>query len=229
FGGQREYRITHQFFFSPRSLYLVVWDPRSGADKCDVNGWIERIKLRVGADATILVVATHARTGEPPPGIHIDQDDLRRKHGDVIAGFFETDSFEDETTNRVGIDVLREAISHHAAHLRGMGDPLPPAWKKARADILALALERTPWIPRDRFVEICRSHGMPEDSTAGLMILMHQLGQIVYFGPGDEPRASARADSQTPGDSHTLKEEDRQLGDVVILMPEWLAKAVCFV
>ncbi|MBK9210560.1 MAG: hypothetical protein IPL71_20670 [Anaerolineales bacterium] len=28
FGGQDVYRVTHQFFFSRRSLYLLVWEPR---------------------------------------------------------------------------------------------------------------------------------------------------------------------------------------------------------
>jgi hypothetical protein len=30
FGGQDVYRVTHQFFFSRRSLYLLVWEPRRG-------------------------------------------------------------------------------------------------------------------------------------------------------------------------------------------------------
>lgn len=28
FGGQREYRSTHQIFFTAPALYLVVWKPR---------------------------------------------------------------------------------------------------------------------------------------------------------------------------------------------------------
>ncbi|MFT5095881.1 MAG: internalin A, partial [Porticoccaceae bacterium] len=51
FGGQAVYRITHQFFFSRRSLFLVVWWPREGVEQNDVEGWIERIQLRVGNDA----------------------------------------------------------------------------------------------------------------------------------------------------------------------------------
>ena len=30
FGGQEVYRITHQFFFSRRALYILVWRPREG-------------------------------------------------------------------------------------------------------------------------------------------------------------------------------------------------------
>jgi internalin A len=38
FGGQPVYRVTHQFFFSPRSLFLVVWWPREGVEVNDVEG-----------------------------------------------------------------------------------------------------------------------------------------------------------------------------------------------
>jgi hypothetical protein len=183
-----------------------------------VDGWIGRIRLRVGDDAVILVVATHCRTGEPPPVVNIDKDELRRKHGGVIADFFETDSFEDKHTQRYGIDELRTAITAHAARLRGMGDLLPPTWKTARENILALAKKKTPWIARERFAHICGKAGLADDATDGLLILLHELGQIVYFGRGADEVVPAGA-----GD------EEQRLGDVVILRPEWLAKAVCFV
>ena len=48
FGGQEVYRITHQFFFSQRALYLVVWKPREGQEQNEVEGWLRRIRLRVG-------------------------------------------------------------------------------------------------------------------------------------------------------------------------------------
>ena len=33
FGGQELYRITHQFFYSKRSIYLLVWRPREGVEE----------------------------------------------------------------------------------------------------------------------------------------------------------------------------------------------------
>ena len=58
FGGQEVYRITHQFFFSQRALYLVVWKPREGQEQNEVEGWLRRIRLRVGQ--------THAPWSWPP-------------------------------------------------------------------------------------------------------------------------------------------------------------------
>jgi internalin A len=60
FGGQEVYRITHQFFFSRRCLYLLVWRPREGQEENAIEEWCRRIRLRIGEDARILIVATHA-------------------------------------------------------------------------------------------------------------------------------------------------------------------------
>ena len=64
FGGQKVYRVTHQFFFSRRSLYVLVWSPREGHEAGDIEGWLQRIKLRV-PDARVMIVATHA--DQPAP------------------------------------------------------------------------------------------------------------------------------------------------------------------
>ena len=48
FGGQEVYRVSHQFFFSPRALYLVVWHARQGQDQNEVEGWLRRIRVAGG-------------------------------------------------------------------------------------------------------------------------------------------------------------------------------------
>ena len=82
FGGQDVYRITHQFFFSKRSLYLLVWWPREGQEAGDVEGWLKRIRLRV-PDARVILVSTHADERRPP---EIDYVGLDRRFPDMLAG-----------------------------------------------------------------------------------------------------------------------------------------------
>ena len=53
FGGQDVYRVTHQFFFSRRSLYLLVWEPRRGVQQGQVEDWLNMIRLRVGNEARV--------------------------------------------------------------------------------------------------------------------------------------------------------------------------------
>ena len=131
FGGQAVYRITHQFFFSRRSLFLVVWWPREGVEQNDVEGWIERIQLRVGNDARVLVVASHCTEHGRVP--RINQEALKRRFGDIIVGFHAVDSREMHN-----IDELKTAIAQAASQLPQMGEDMPTVWQKVREEIRQL-------------------------------------------------------------------------------------------
>jgi internalin A len=58
FGGQQIYHATHQFFLTKRSLYLVVWNARLGAEQGRLDHWLHTIKI-LAPDAPVLLVATH--------------------------------------------------------------------------------------------------------------------------------------------------------------------------
>jgi len=81
FGGQEVYRITNQFFFSARSLYLVVWKPREGREENAIEAWLRRIRLRA-LDARVIIVATHW-PGEGLPDL--DYAYLQSQFGDMLA------------------------------------------------------------------------------------------------------------------------------------------------
>ena len=112
FGGQEVYRITHQFFFSRRALYLVVWNAREGQEQNEVEGWLRRIRLRVSRDARALVVATHRDERRP----ELDYPQLKQAFPELLAGQYEVDN----RTGR-GIPELREGIAAEAARLPQMG------------------------------------------------------------------------------------------------------------
>ena len=200
FGGQRVYRITHQFFFSRRSLYLLLWRPRMGPDQCDLEGWLKMIRLRVGAEARVIIVATHCESDEHLA--QIDQQVLRETYGEMIVDFHEVDSLvpaDDGGGEMVGVAELKTKIAHAAARLPQMGEPFNPDWKAARDDVLAL---EQPRIAFHEFTETCADHGLDSPATGTLADLMHDLGHVVYYG------------------------DDEGLRDEVILRPEWLSKAI---
>ncbi|NQU22914.1 MAG: hypothetical protein HQ567_16680 [Candidatus Nealsonbacteria bacterium] len=117
FGGQEVYRITHQFFFSRGSFYMLVWQPREGTQENAVEEWLQRIRLRVSQEeARVVLVATHAdeRRAE------LDISALRDQFGEMVRGFYRVDS----KTGR-GIRELKNAIAGETAalpHLRPAGD-----------------------------------------------------------------------------------------------------------
>lgn len=175
FGGQAVYRITHQFFFSRRSLFLVVWWPREGVEQNDVEGWIERIQLRVGDDARVLVVASHCTEHGRVP--RINQEALKRRFGDIIVGFHAVDSREMHN-----IDELKTAIAQAASQLPQMGEDMPTAWQKVREEIRQLDDVQ---IPLSTFREVCEKHELEDDAISALANLMNDLGDVVYFSDAE--------------------------------------------
>jgi internalin A len=173
FGGQEVYRITHQFFFTQRALYLVVWKPREGQEQNEVEPWLRRIRLRVGREARVLVVATHC-AGERHPDL--DYPHLRRIFPELLVGHFESDS----KTGR-GIAELRRAIAGDVAAFPQMGQLLSPRWIQARDEILGLA-DTEPQISFKRFAHICSSYGLEDEETNTLADLLHILGRVIYYG-----------------------------------------------
>jgi internalin A len=199
FGGQDVYRVTHQFFFSRRSLYLLVWEPRRGASQCQVEDWLKMIRLRVGDDANVLIVSTRCRSGECIA--RIDKQVLIAEFGPMIAGFCEVDSLvvDPVTGLPVGIAELRLSIASSAAQLEHMGVPFNSRWKDARDELLG---RPEPRISYDEFLRVCEAHGLERTESETLDYLMHDLGYIVHYA------------------------QDEKLRDDVVLQPQWLTKAI---
>jgi hypothetical protein len=172
FGGQEVYRITHQFFFSERALYLMVWVPRQGQEQNEVAGWLRRIKLRV-SDVKVLVVATHCDERNP----ELDYPSLQARFGDVLVGHVAVDNH-----SGTGIAGLRERLAQTAAALPQMGEPLSSRWAAAARTLRGTA---QPQISRVEFDEICRREGLDEDETATLAHLLHDLGHIIHYADDD--------------------------------------------
>ena len=170
FGGQDVYRITHQFFFSKRSLYLLVWWPREGQEAGDVEGWLKRIRLRV-PDARVILVSTHADERRPP---EIDYAGLDRRFPDMLAGRHAVDS-----KSGTGIDDLLRTVVAEAAQLPQMGEKMSRQWIEARDEALA---KDEPQIARADFDAIAASHELDDTAAETLLNLLHDLGRIVYYG-----------------------------------------------
>jgi internalin A len=204
FGGQEVYRVTHQFFFSRRSLYLLVWEPRMGVQQCQVEDWLRLIRLRVGSDARVIIVSTHCRTGERIA--RIDQPVLMRDFGSMIVGFCEVDSLVDDpaTGDKVGLAPLKLMMAQAARRLEQMGMEFNRDWREARDELMELG-KTEPHVAYMQFAAVCERHGLDAVSTRTLAVLMHDLGYIVYYG------------------------DDERLKDDMVLQPEWLTKAIGFV
>ncbi|HET6327663.1 MAG TPA: COR domain-containing protein [Planctomycetaceae bacterium] len=169
FGGQEVYRITHQFFYSTRSLYLVVWNARDGQERDGVAEWVRRIRLRVREGVKVMVVATHGdeRNAE------VDLPLLKARFGDMVVGAWEVDSKSSK-----GIQQLKEAIGQHAAMLPQMGEIIAQEWATAGDNIRALD---APVVDYATVENTCLSAGVARDAVRTLIQLLHDVGHLVYY------------------------------------------------
>ncbi|MEH2303584.1 MAG: leucine-rich repeat domain-containing protein [Nostoc sp.] len=201
FGGQRVYRPTHQLFFSAPAVYLVIWKPREGPQQGFVKEWITLIKNRE-PEAKVLVVATHGGPGQRQPDI--DRQEILDQFGkDTVIDFFHVDSKPNkDTTHCTELAELKEAIARVAASLPEMGRSVPAKWQQVREILQA---SDKAYLPYDDVIAISAEQGIDEKQAELFLRISHTLGHFIHY------------------------HYDPTLRDIVILKPDWLAKAISFV
>ncbi|MEH1947497.1 MAG: COR domain-containing protein [Nostoc sp.] len=201
FGGQRVYRPTHQLFFSAPAVYLVIWKPREGPQQGFVKEWITLIKNRE-PDAKVLVVATHGGPGQRQPDI--DRQEILDQFGkDTVIDFFHVDSKPNQdTTHCTGLAELKDIIARVAASLPEMGRSVPAKWQRVRE---TLQISDKAYLPYNDVIAICAEQGIDEEQAELFLRISHILGHFIHY------------------------HNDSTLRNIVILKPDWLAKAISFV
>jgi len=200
FGGQRVYRPTHQLFFSAPALYIVVWKPREGPQQGFVKEWITLIKHRQ-PEAKVLVVASHGGPGQRQPDI--DRQEILDQFGsDMVLGFFHVDSKPTNDRNCTGLAELKEKIASVAASLPEMGRTVPAKWQRVRE---ILQTNNKAYLPYKNIIALCAEQGIDKEQAEIFLRISHTLGHFIHY------------------------DYDRTLRNIVILKPDWLAKAISFV
>jgi internalin A len=200
FGGQEAYQAAHALFFSPRALFILVWDVRAGADQGRVRSWLDRVQTRLGFEAQVVLVGTHSRDFSGPS---LDFDSLRQDYGrDFVQEMYTIDNYADSTNGRVGISQLLSGLVDDAAALIGPGDRLNVAWSAVRT---RLANTEALQISYADYEAICREEAMSPDEGHALARLLHALGDILYFA------------------------DDPALRDLLVLKPDWPITAIDYV
>jgi len=171
FGGQEVYRITHQFFFTPQALYLLVWKPRIGIQESAIVDWLRRLRLRAGPAVRVVLVATHADERQP----EMDLPWLRREFGDMIVAGISVDS-----ESGTGFDSLVSLLAEQAASLPYTSMRWPESWLRVREELLRLALAQ-PALSWTSFCNLCSSQGLEPDECLPLAELLAEYGYIVHW------------------------------------------------
>jgi len=154
---------------------------------------------RRAPEAKIIIVATHGGPNQRQPDI--DRYDIVHRFGrNTIEGFFLVDSKPDATENH--IDDLKDAIARVAASLPEVGRKVPAIWQQVREK---LQDTEKAYLSYDQIIELCAKREMNRSEADLFLLLSHTLGHLIHY------------------------HHDPLLQNIVILKPDWLAKAISFV
>jgi internalin A len=102
-----------------------------------------------------------------------------------------------------GVDELRQVVAKHAVLLPLVGQPWLTSWIEVEQELLARSEH---YIDKDTYIDLCVEKGIRSSIAHGTLgSYLHDLGKILYF------------------------RDDPTLNDVVILKPNWVARAISLV
>lgn len=198
FAGQVITHALHQFFFSVRSVYVVVLTGRENNEREDAEYWLRLIKA-FGTDDK----------GDGPPVIvglnkwdvsgcrpRVDRGALRERYP-FIRGFVEMDC-----KSRKGIAKLKAALCREVDRLKWVREPFPESWDRVRR-ALTTGNKKQAHLTYAEFRARCVENGvLDEGRQDSLAEILHNLGAALNY------------------------RNDPRLREATVLQPEWLTKNV---
>ncbi|MEY3241880.1 MAG: hypothetical protein RIR11_3319 [Bacteroidota bacterium] len=199
FGGQEIQYMTHQFFLTPESLYVLVADDRKQHTLFPY--WFEVIRLlardEVNGHSPVLVVLNERNNKSIT---NFDLNDYRLRYPDMDIQVCEVDLCE---RNLSRFRQLRERVQEALCHLPQAGRLLPAKWPLIREDLFLLKEQGYNYITMAKFRELCAVHKVTrEEDLALISLYLHRLGAILHF------------------------QQDRSLRNFIVISPTWALKAI---
>ena len=171
FAGQVVYYNTHQFFLTNRSIYLLVWNVRLGAEHSGLDFWLNSIECHAPLSPIFLI------------GTHIDEvnkyelsvEKYKKKYPQ-IAGCFFVSSY-----NGKGVDELSKAIIDIALKEKYMGEAIPSAWLEFERALHAMKNKKN-ILDYSEIEKIGNNYGIFDKHELGQAIqFLHDLGSLMHF------------------------------------------------
>ena len=198
FGGQEFLHQTHQFFFSERSIYVLVLSGRQGRPMQEAEYWLRLIRTYGTGSPVVLAlnqIKVHPFT--------VDEHFLQENYPEVEA------VVKTDCDPRVGIAPLRKLLGKLASAMPSVRQKIAPAWARVRKRLEEM---EESFVTFARYREICVEHGVkkPEEQET-LATILDYLGIALNYR--DDPRLR---------DTSVLK--PRWLVDGVYTVLRWLHK-----
>jgi GTPase SAR1 family protein len=169
FGGQTHYKPLHQFFYSHRSLYVLV--TKNGDDSNEFDFWFETAQL-FGGGSPVLVV--NNLFGDVQSGFN------RSKFGrfeDIIK-----DSLSDNLLTPKDFPKIRKRIEQLAEDLPLVHQTIPKTWANVRRELEQLRSRNI--ISLEKYLDICAKPDngeMDRDRALHCSAYLHDIGVCLHY------------------------------------------------
>jgi internalin A len=173
FGGQEFLHQTHQFFFSERSIYVVVLSGRQGRPMQEAEYWLRLIRTYgIGSPVVITLnqIKAHPFT--------VDEHFLQENYPEVKA------VVRTDCDPHVGIVLLRKLLSKLAGAMPSVREKIDPAWARVRTHLEEM---KESFVTFARYREICAAQGVTTaEKQETLATILDCLGIALNYR--DDPR-----------------------------------------
>lgn len=182
FGGQDVQHLTHQYFLTPGTVYVVMVNKRStntSDEYVDLDYWfriITALGRYPGQRARVLVV--HNRFSTDGTAAGIDLSELEERYKDSLKLSLHTVNIKDEADEMA---LLRGKIEAALLNLPGVGNTIIKGWPAVRTALGAKRATKKR-IGYDDYVDLCVKEGIESDSGQRLLLsYLVRLGEVIHY------------------------------------------------
>ncbi|MFK8163262.1 MAG: COR domain-containing protein [Lewinella sp.] len=182
FGGQDVQHLTHQYFLTPGTVYIVMLNKRNtntSDEYVDLDYWfriITALGRYPGQQARVLVV--HNRFSSDGTAAGIDLAELQERYKDSLQLSLHTVNIKDEVEEMA---LLRGKIETALLGLPNVGKAIIKGWPVVRT---ALSQKRATHkrISYDDFTDLCEAEGIKSDGGQRLLLsYLVRLGEVIHY------------------------------------------------
>ena len=203
FGGQEIQYMTHQFFLTPRSFYILLADGRREVGNFPY--WLKIIELlgydpKQGQSTPVMVLIN--TKGNPTPQLPYEPKEVLKNHPKLELIQYYVDFAVKNVALQTLPTTIKEILCTKIPHL-----PLriPAYWEAVRVKLQEMKQSGVNHIRYEDFEEVCRKNKMEDpQKMKDLSSMLHDLGVILHYQ--DEHAATLR--------------------DFVVLNPYWALDAI---
>ncbi|HSK71229.1 MAG TPA: COR domain-containing protein, partial [Pyrinomonadaceae bacterium] len=208
FGGQEIMHSTHQFFFTKRTVYILVVNARENEDTNKTEEWLQRIQ-NLSQNSPVFIVGNKIDENNRGTDLKslgyfdIERKRLLEKFPNLIKGFYGLSSDVNKNQFDFLFEKFKDALISEIGKLEEIHKEFPENWFEIKAQLEEMQAEKIPYITFQDYLRRCiKADIEKEESQRTLIDFMHDLGIALSF------------------------QDDIELRDLAVLNPEWVTRGV---